>query len=434
MVMNQILLVVLAIIAVDLAVVALLRARARAREAAAGAAGPAAPVETISGQPLNAYERFLKRSQEVITRVDNVLNLIFSAEYNFWYFHAGLTNLFLWFCIATGFLVFFYYVPSFEGAYASVEYLTREVPYGAIIRGLHRYSADGLAIAVLLHISRVYFTDRFRKFRSMTWVSGVFMLVLTLIAGITGYLLVWDQRSLLLTGMTRDLLAAFPLVGGWLANFFLGGPVLNTGTLPRFLFFHIMPAFLFMFFLWWHYVKINRPVIYPPGPLVLIGLGLVIVASAVYPATSQPPANFDAPAGELMVDWFFLWGYPLLNTLTPTVVALLALLVVGGLFAVPYFPKSRWKNVPVVHASKCTGCNLCYVDCHANAIEMIPDPYYKGKRTKLLAVVYEPKCAECGICVGACPFGAIEMPLLRDKTVEDAILSWVQVPTTEAGD
>jgi len=421
---SDILVVVLVIMAVDLLAVAVMRRGGPPRRPG--------PTPIISGSPLSRWERFLKRSQEATTRVDYLLNLLFGAEYNFWYFHAGLTNLFLWFCIATGLLVFFYYVPSLESAYASVEYLTYEVPYGQIMRGLHRYSADGFAIAVLLHAGRVFFTDRFRKFRSMTWVSGVVMLVFLLVTGITGYLLVWDQRSLLLTTMTHQFLAAIPLVGSYLAGWFIGGPVISDTTLSRFLFLHIAPPFAFMVLLWWHYLKINRPVIYPPAPVTLLAAGLVIVAAAVFPAVSQAPANFDAPATELAVDWFFLWGYWLFNVLSPPTLVLLAVVLLAVLFAVPYFPRSEWRNVPVVHAGRCTGCSLCYVDCHANAIEMIPDPYFTGRRKKLLAVVYEPKCAECGICVGACPFSAIEMPRLRDKQVEEAITGWVGA--TGAGD
>ncbi|MBI3910003.1 MAG: cytochrome b N-terminal domain-containing protein [Armatimonadetes bacterium] len=381
------------------------------------------------------YNRAVNRGWKIWSWVDNAFNKIYPQDYNPMYYLGGVSNLFFWFVIGTGIVLFLYYKPSLEEAYGSVDYLTQQVPYGQAVRGLHRYGADAMLIFVVLHWLRVWWTDRYRKFRSLAWISGVVLLVLTLLMGVSGYLLVWDERSLLLIRMTQWM------VGGeqtWLGRLLVGGDRITDYTLTRFLFFHLGVPFLMLLFLWMHYIRINRPVVYPPALLTLQLFGIVFVACYLFPTVSMPRANLERLPEGMLVDWFFQWGYAGawwlqqngLGSVAYPFVALGLIAVSGLFFALPYLTQGSYLNVVKVIPEKCTGCEYCAIDCHANAIRMIPTPANiksKGGK-KVIAEILPTRCAECGICVGACPFGAIELPMYP----EEAVLTRIRAITTGA--
>jgi len=374
-------------------------------------------------------------------RVDTWFNKVYPQDYNPMYYLGGLANLLFWLVIGSGILLFLYYKPSLLHAYESVEFLTTRVPYGQAIRGLHRYSADAMVVWVVLHFLRVWLTDRYRKFRTIAWISGIVLLVLTLTVGVAGYLLVWDERSLLLVRMTQWM------VGGeqsYLGQLLVGGSKITDATLNRFLFFHIGMPFLMLFFLWMHYIRINRPVVYPPAPVTLQAFGIVFIVCGVVPTVSMAPAIIEVVPKQMQIDWFFQWGYWLAGVfagaagansgVAPYVVWSIGLLLVTCLFfALPYVTQTGYMNVVKVIPEKCTGCEYCYVDCHANAIKMITTPEginsKGGKRS--IAEILPSRCAECGICVGACPFGAIELPQLQEIEIKDRIGLIANLPAPE---
>ena len=255
---------------------------------------------------LSVYNKTVNLGWRIWSWVDDKFNRLYPQDYNPMYYLGGISNLFFWFVIGTGIVLFLYYKPSLEDAYHSVEYLTQKVPYGQAVRGLHRYGADAMLVFVVLHWLRVWWTDRYRKFRSLAWISGVVLLVLTLLMGVSGYLLVWDERSLMLIRMTQWM------VGGehtWLGKLLVGGDKITDYTLTRFLFFHIGVPFLMLFFLWMHYIRINRPVVYPPALLTLQLFGIVFVACYLFPTVSMAPANPEQMPQAMLVDWFYQWGY-----------------------------------------------------------------------------------------------------------------------------
>jgi quinol-cytochrome oxidoreductase complex cytochrome b subunit len=363
------------------------------------------------------YRRVLKLLEKINLRVDGLLNAIFAQQDNPYYFTGGFATLFFWILVGSGILLFMYYVPTLGGAYASVQYMTERVPFGGVVRGIHRYAADAMIVAVILHGLRYYVTDRYRKWRSVQWISGIIMMVLVWIIAVVGYMLVWDERSLLLVRITQIMLDATPGVGGMLVNAFLAGPAINDLTLPRFLFLHVGPPLLIVFLLWVHYLRINRPVIWPTPLLIFLAFGGVFLAAGLFPATSDPPAYIERTPTSLSMDWFYLLPYWLATVVEPGPVLAGLVALTAVLIFIPYYIRDSYKNVAFVIPEKCTGCTFCEKDCHANAITMVPYIDKRGRK-RLLAQVNHDRCAECGICVGACPFYAIELPLLRDKDFE----------------
>jgi ferredoxin len=386
------------------------------------------------------YKRLLNRLLGWTLGLDEWINRIYPADFNPLYYTGGLSNLFLTVLVLSGIFLFLYYVPSFNEAYTSLQYISEVgpfavsgVPYGQIIRGIHRYSADGFIIVILLHFFRNWFTERFRFSRDEPWISGMMLLLFAGFIGVTGYVLVWDQRSALLVAMTGHTLGAIPVIGGALQSALFGGPGLTNLLLPRMLYLHVGPATFLYVLLWWHYVRIRHPKVWPPAVWTLFALGAILLCASLIPAVSQPPASPLAPSSRLAVDWFFLLPYVALKYVTPAWLLLIAVvIVVYGLY-IPYqLPETpaemgiRDSGVAQVIDANCTGCELCYYDCPYNAIVMTPSPHPGVTRAaqarKLLAIVLESRCVECGICIGACPFEALELPGYLEKDIQGKVL------------
>lgn len=387
------------------------------------------------------YLKLLERMRIAWSHVEKGLTWFFGSRNNPLFYHGALPMFAFWVAIVSGLLLFFYYTPTLAEAFHSIEYLTegQKVPYGWAIRSLHRYSADAMVIAILLHAFRMYVTDRHRRWRHIPWISGAAALVVVGAIGISGYLLLWDDRSLLLTHITGSALAAIDAIpavgrlgmGRFLERFFYGGDAISDLTLVRFLFFHIGLATLVFFLLWLHFIRITRPKIYPTAMLCVAILGALFLVSGLLPAEKGNPANPDAPLTAiqgLRIDWFYLWGYWLLTKWPLWLAGTSALILLLVLLSVPYWPYAAKERQPVnaafVHEDKCVGCKLCAIDCPYQAIKMIRVPGGKGKRPKLIAVVYEQRCSECGICVGACDFDSIELPLFLDQQIEEQIATF----------
>jgi len=379
------------------------------------------------------YSRALARLLDWTLRLDVAINRVYPEDFNPLYYTGGLSNLFLTVLVLSGIFLFLYYIPSFNDAYISVQFITDTVPYGQIIRGIHRYAADGFMIAVLLHFFRNWFTDRFRFSRDEPWISGMMLLLFAGFLGVTGYVLVWDQRSQLLVAMTGRTLGAVPWIGGWLETQWQGSAGVSNLLLPRMLYLHVGPAVMLYILLWWHYVRIRHPKVWPPAVWTLFSLGLIFLLTGLLPATSQPAARPDTVPTTLSVDWLFLLPYVGLKVLSPLVlVALAVVITVYGLY-IPYqLPETpaamgiRDSGIAQVIDANCTGCELCYFDCPYNAIVMVASPHpgvtKAAQARKLFAIVLESRCVECGICVGACPFEALELPRLLERDVQEKVV------------
>ena len=379
------------------------------------------------------YSRALARLLDWTLRLDVAINRVYPEDFNPLYYTGGLSNLFLTVLVLSGIFLFLYYIPSFNDAYVSVQFITDTVPYGQIIRGVHRYAADGFMIAVLLHFFRNWFTDRFRFSRDEPWISGMMLLLFAGFLGVTGYVLVWDQRSQLLVAMTGRTLGAVPWIGGWLETQWQGSAGTSNLLLPRMLYLHVGPAVMLYVLLWWHYVRIRHPKVWPPAVWTLFSLGLIFLLTGLLPVTSQPAARPDSVPTTLAVDWLFLLPYVGLKVLSPLVlIALAVVITVYGLY-IPYqLPETpatmgiRDSGIAQVIDANCTGCELCYFDCPYNAIVMVPSPHpgvtKAAQARKLFAIVLESRCVECGICIGACPFEALELPRLLERDVQEKVV------------
>jgi quinol-cytochrome oxidoreductase complex cytochrome b subunit len=139
----------------------------------------------------------------------------------------------------TGVLLMFYYVPSVERAYSTMKELQFQVPLGQFTRNMHRWSAHAMVIVVVLHMLRVFYTGAYRAPREFNWILGVFLLLLTLGASFTGYLLPWDQLSFWAITVGTNIAGYAPLIGQATRGLLLGGPAVGQEALIRFYTLHV---------------------------------------------------------------------------------------------------------------------------------------------------------------------------------------------------
>lgn len=146
----------------------------------------------------------------------------------------------------TGTLLMFYYVPSVERAFPDIVTLQNSVPFGQLLRNMHRWGAHLMVLTCVLHMARVFYTGAYKPPREFNWVVGVVLLILTLGASFTGYLLPWDQLSYWAITVGTSIASYEPTMGETVKRILLGGPEVGQESLTRFYALHIMviPALL----------------------------------------------------------------------------------------------------------------------------------------------------------------------------------------------
>jgi quinol-cytochrome oxidoreductase complex cytochrome b subunit len=185
-----------------------------------------------------------------------------------WLYTLGSATLFVaTLQIATGILLTIYYVPTPDHAYDSVQFITSQVPAGWFIRGLHHWGASAMVVLVILHMLRVIFYGAYKFPREVTWFSGVFLLLIVIGFGFTGYLLPWDQRAYWATTVGTRIAGVAPFVGSIILQVMRGGEELTAVTLARFFGVHVwfLPAALLTLILVHLYLVIRIGISAVPG-------------------------------------------------------------------------------------------------------------------------------------------------------------------------
>jgi len=158
-----------------------------------------------------------------------------------WFYTLGSATLFAFAMQAlTGVFLAMYYVPSTTQAYSSITHMTNDVFLGEFVRGLHKWGASVMIILIFLHMGRTFFFGAYKYPRELNWVIGVVLLILTMVMGLTGYLLPFDQRSYWATIVAMNITGSGPILGPYLADFLRAGAEVGGTTLPRFYAVHML--------------------------------------------------------------------------------------------------------------------------------------------------------------------------------------------------
>ncbi|MFN2264431.1 MAG: cytochrome b N-terminal domain-containing protein [Anaerolineales bacterium] len=139
----------------------------------------------------------------------------------------------------TGIWQLFYYVPTVDHAYDSLNYLRTAVPFGWLIHGLHYWGASAMIILVLLHLARVFIWGAYKRPREITWLAGILLLLVTMGMSFTGAPLPWDERGYWAAEVGTSIAGSVPLVGNLVKRILLGASTMGQLTLSRFFILHI---------------------------------------------------------------------------------------------------------------------------------------------------------------------------------------------------
>ena len=159
----------------------------------------------------------------------------------------------------TGIMLLLYYVPHPEHAFQSVQTITNEIPYGWLFRSIHNVGGNIIVAVIIIHLVHVFLRISYKKPREITWVTGVLMFLLVLLACITGQLLPWHQTGFWQTTVTSTIPAFLPFIGEGISSYMRGGEFVTGITLSRYFSFHvvIIPVFIVLFMLL-HVLLIRR--------------------------------------------------------------------------------------------------------------------------------------------------------------------------------
>lgn len=158
-----------------------------------------------------------------------------------WLYALGSASLFVFAIQAvTGALLAMSYAPTPDHAHDSVRFISEQMLFGKVVRGLHHWGASFMVVLVVLHFMRVYFSGAYKYPREATWITGVVLLLLVLFFSFTGYLLPWDQKAYWATAVGTNISGQTPVVGKYVSQALLGGPEMGAATLTRFYAFHVL--------------------------------------------------------------------------------------------------------------------------------------------------------------------------------------------------
>jgi ubiquinol-cytochrome c reductase cytochrome b subunit len=293
--------------------------------------------------------------------------------------------------IVTGILLALVYVPSAAEAWNSLQVLNHQVSLGWFIRAVHGWGSNFMVAIVLIHMTQVFLFGAYKFPRELTWIVGVFLLLMTLGMAFSGQVLRFDQDAYWGLGIGASISSRIPLIGPEVVRLLLGGPIIAGATLSRFFAFHVfvIPGLLILF-VGLHLLLVLKLGIneWPmPGRIVsretylrdyrallrrdgisfvptgitkdLVFSGCILLAIVVCALVFGPFGPSGQPDPTIIQtipkpDYFFLWIYALLALLPPSMETPIMLIgpaiALVALLALPFLSgegEKSWKRRPI---------------------------------------------------------------------------------------
>jgi ubiquinol-cytochrome c reductase cytochrome b subunit len=310
---------------------------------------------------------------------------------SWWYVFGSAALVVFLLQLATGIMLAFVYVPSASEAWTSLQSLNHDVTLGWFIRALHGWGSNFMVAIVLIHMMQVFLFGAHKFPRELTWVVGVFLLLMTMGMAFTGQILRFDQDAYWGLGIGASIASRVPVLGPAIVKLMLGGPIIAGATLSRFFALHVfvIPGMLIAF-VGLHLLMVIKLGIneWPmPGRLVkratyeneyheltrkdgapfvpyavwkdLFFAGFIVLAVAACAAYFGPFGPTGQPDPTIIQtvprpDYFFLWLYAVLSFLPPSMEtpALLIgpVIVIGALLLLPFLSgegEKSWRRRPI---------------------------------------------------------------------------------------
>jgi ubiquinol-cytochrome c reductase cytochrome b subunit len=193
-------------------------------------------IKQIGGQLYDWFEQRLGLGAPIIEMAEHEVPENTSS---WWYVFGSAATVLLGLQVITGILLALVYAPSASNAWNSLQFLDHNVKLGWFLRAIHGWGSDFMIAIVLIHLAQVFLFGAYKFPRELTWIIGVFLLLLTLGMAFTGQVLRFDQDAYWGLGIGASILSRVPLIGGWLVDMMLGGPIIAGPTLTRFFALHV---------------------------------------------------------------------------------------------------------------------------------------------------------------------------------------------------
>jgi ubiquinol-cytochrome c reductase cytochrome b subunit len=267
--------------------------------------------------------------------------------------------------VVTGIWQLFYYVPTVDHAYDSLNYFRDQVPFGWLIHGLHYWGAAAMVVLVGLHLVRVFLWAAYKHPRQLTWLVGVALLLLTAALSFTGAPLPWDERGYWAAEVGASIAGTVPFIGETVKRLMLGGDAMGQLTLSRFFILHaaLLPGAVMLLVLvhlvafrkfgsvgpWREKRRAVRGRFWPDQALKDAIVGSCILLILIGLAAYRPPP-FSGPADPMdssytpRPEWNFLFLYQALKffpgRFEPVGTLGIPLLIVILLILLPFIDRS----------------------------------------------------------------------------------------------
>ncbi|MBN2374513.1 cytochrome bc complex cytochrome b subunit [bacterium] len=272
----------------------------------------------------------------------------------------GWITLFLFICeVITGILLMLYYRPTVAEAYANVRYITNNIHFGWLIRGIHFWGSHLMILFVFIHMIQTFIFGAYKPPRELTWISGVVLLILTLLFGLTGYLLPWNQISYWATTIVTEVPAVIPGIGNYLKLIARGGEDVSQVTLSRFYALHVVVVPMLVSILIFFHMFTIRKYLMPKDIIkhvvvLLFIFGLLLSLATLFPAPIHTKADpFNTPV-NVKPEWYFLAScailavtgkFEFLGGWAPKVLGVvIQIVIISLLFLVPFLDTSRIRS------------------------------------------------------------------------------------------
>jgi ubiquinol-cytochrome c reductase cytochrome b subunit len=251
--------------------------------------------------------------------------------------------------IVSGVILMLWYIPTTTGAYRSIEHITYDIPFGWLVRGMHKYAADMLIITITLRIYRMYFAGEYKKPGELSWMILFASLVLGMISGITGYLLIWNQRAFWAAKTVLTVPTYYdeiPLLGNTglghaITYIFLGGPAVGQATITRFYAIHfgISVVFVILAEVFFYRTRRRRLNLSPFVIVLIVAfLGWLSFERLTDMGRWANPNRTPLP---ILSDWYFLALYQLVKYMPPLWAGIAPALLIGYGMMVPFLDRTK---------------------------------------------------------------------------------------------
>ena len=191
-----------------------------------------------------------------------------SGRMGWWYVFGSASMTLLMIQILSGIGLSLVYVPTADQAYESLVYLNYQQPLGWFLRSLHYWSGSAMVVMVVVHMTQVLLHGAYKYPRELNWLTGVLLLLLTLGMAFSGQILRWDADAYWGVGVGASMAGRVPVLGPYLVDLLLGGPVIGADTLSRFFALHVflIPGLLLALLAVHLWLVLKRGISAPPVP------------------------------------------------------------------------------------------------------------------------------------------------------------------------